>query len=107
VLLDCGFRKRQRTAMRTSFHPSKRKSLPIVQLGSHGSLGGGKCLLRGLKGGQQRCMSLEGEEAGPLGDSAWVRPVGSAVDVRARVAAMRRGVRCIFADICCCLINLG
>jgi hypothetical protein len=77
-----------------------------VQLGSHGSLGGGKCLLRGLKGGQQRCMPLE-VEAGPIEDSAWVRPVDSAVDVRARVAARRRGVRCIFADICCCSINLG
>lgn len=33
---------------------------------------------------------------------ALLRPVGRAVDVRARVAARSRGVRCIFADVSVC-----
>jgi hypothetical protein len=52
-------------------------------------------------------MPLEVE----LGEvSVGLRPVGSALEVRARVAARRRrrrGVRCIFADISCCLMNSG
>jgi hypothetical protein len=50
-------------------------------------------------------MPLEVE----LGEvSVGLRPVGSALEVRARVAASRRrGVRCIFADIFCCLMNSG
>jgi hypothetical protein len=121
VLLDLGFKERGRkksqqlqqaknvfSSIQSNRHRKETASfLPVVQLGSHGSLGGGKCLLRGLKAGQQRCMPLEvelGEVSAEV--SVGLRPVGSAVEVRARVAA-RRGVRCMFADIFCCLMDLG
>lgn len=77
------------------------KSLPgLLQLGSHGSLGGGKCLFGGAflgaNGGQQRRWPLE--EVVRLAVSAVPGMIGIDVAVRARLAARRSGVSCIFVN---------